>query len=94
MFHTALCGKIGHAVYVAEPYDIFDVDIVANQVFLVVVYVNHSHESFTVLPVKVEEAAVLPVLVDIVWIVGRCVIVSKKQYQAFFHLTLQPFSSG
>ena len=48
VFHAALCGEVGHAVHGTEPYDVFNVDIIANQIFLVVVYVDYPHESFAV----------------------------------------------
>ena len=94
VFHAALCGKVGHTVHVTEPYDVFDVNIVANQVFLVVVYVDYPHESFAVLSVKIKKTTVLPVFVCVGRIIGRCIVVPEKQYQAFFHLTLQPVASG
>lgn len=94
VFHAALCGEVGHAVHGTEPYDVFNVDIIANQIFLVVVYVDYPHESFAVLSVKIKKTAVLPVFVYVGRIIGRRIVVSEKQYQAFFHLTLQPVASG
>ena len=94
VFHAALCGEVGHAVHGTEPYDVFNVDIIANQIFLVVVYVDYSHESFAVLSVKIKKTAVLPVFVYVGRIIGWRIVVSEKQYQAFFHLTLQPVASG
>ena len=94
VFHAALCGEVGHAVHGTEPYDVFNVDIIANQIFLVVVYVDYPHESFAVLSVKIKKTAVLPVFVYVGLIIGWRIFVSEKQYQAFFHLTLQPVASG
>ena len=94
VFHAALCSEVGHAVHGTEPYDVFNVDIIANQIFLEVVYVDYSHESFAVLSVKIKKTAVLPVFVYVGRIIGWRIVVPEKQYQAFFHLTLQPVASG
>ena len=46
--NACLYGHVGHAVHVAEPHDVFHVNVVAYQVFFVVVHINDTDESFPV----------------------------------------------
>ena len=57
--HPALAGHVCHAVHLSEPYDILYADIISYEIFLVFVDVYHPHQSFAMLPVEVQERAVL-----------------------------------
>ena len=54
-----LSGKVGHAVNGAVPHNILDIDIVANEIFLIVVNIYHTHKSVAPLPEIVQERRVL-----------------------------------
>ena len=55
LLHTHLCSEICHRRGEAHPYDILHVDIIAKQHLLVVVDVDHTHQSVAVLSEIVEE---------------------------------------
>ena len=69
--HATLRGQICNAVNLAEPYDILNVNVVAYQVLVVVVYVNDSNQSFPVLSKIIQEAAVLSEFVYVGRVVDR-----------------------
>ena len=50
-----LCGEVGYRRGEAHPYDILYVDIIAEEHFLVVVDVDHTHQTVTMLAEIVEE---------------------------------------
>ena len=57
--HAHLLGQMCHAVHRAIPYDVFDVDVIAEKPLLVIVDVDDTHQSVPVLSEEVEETRVL-----------------------------------
>ena len=75
VLNSALCCHVGYAVNAAEPNDVLDIDVVADEPFLVLVGVNHTHQAFTVLAEVVQERTVLTETVCIGRVVdGRQVV--------------------
>ena len=46
LLHARLCSHVGHAVHLSVPYDVLDVYVVAQQVFLIVVHIDDTHQTF------------------------------------------------
>ena len=63
--HAALGGQVSHAVHLSEPYDVLDVDVVADEVFLAFIGINHAYQAFAVLAEIIQEATVLTELVNV-----------------------------
>ena len=91
---SRLRGQAGHAVHRTEPDDVFDVNVVSNQVFLVVVHVNDTGKPFPVQSVEVQETAVLAVGIGVGRVIGRCTVVAEEQNQPALDLVLELVASG
>ena len=82
VFHAAAVGdshfltEVAHRRHVTEPDDVVDVDVVAEEVFFLVVYVNHTDQSFAFLTEIIEETAVLTEFIGVGRIVARRIIVA------------------
>ena len=57
--HAYLRGHVGHGVDGAEPYDILDVDVVADKGLLIVVDIDYTDQSVALLSEIVQERRVL-----------------------------------
>ena len=57
--HATLCCHVGNAVHASEPYDILDVNVVANEPLLALVGVDYTNQTFTMLAEVVKERTVL-----------------------------------
>ena len=53
--YTDLCSKVGNTIDRSVPNNIFDVDVVADKHFVVVVYVDDAYESVALHPEIVAE---------------------------------------
>ncbi len=85
-----LCGEIGHGRREAHPHDILHVDIIAEEPLLVVVDINHTHQSVAVLAEVIQERRVLPHrCIRIGWIVVGRLVVADENDDAFSHEFLQ-----
>ena len=80
--HSALAGHVGHAIYLAKPYDVVDADVVAHECLAVGIYVYHTHQPLAVLSVEIQERAVLAEPVTVGGIVGWRVVVAEEQHQS------------
>ena len=79
VLHAHLCREVMHAVHAAIPYDVFDVDVVAEDCLTVVVDVDHSDESVSVLSEIIQERRVLSErIIAIARIVAWRLVVSEK----------------
>ena len=47
--YAYLLGQVFHAIHAAIPYDILYADVIADERFLVVVYVNDTYQSVSLL---------------------------------------------
>ena len=78
--HTHLFGHIADAVDSAIPYDILYIDVVANERLAVVVDVDDTYQSVTVLSEIVNKGGVLPKgEIGIVGIILGRLVVAKEQ---------------
>ena len=82
VFHSHFFGKVLHGWYETCPDDVLDVDVVAKEVFLVIVDVDDSHQPVTVLSEVIEERTVLTELVCVCRIVCRRIVVAEKQQES------------
>lgn len=67
-----LCCKIMNTVNASVPYDVYEVDVIANQGFNVVVYIYHTYQTVTLQSEIIKECRVLterviPVIREITW---------------------------
>ena len=85
-----LSGEVGYAGHEAHPNDVLDVDVVAEEPFLVVVDVDDTHQPVAVLAEIIEEGRVLTHgSVGIGRIVGRCLVVAEEHDDAVAHEPLE-----
>ena len=92
--HAHLGSHVGHAVHRAIPHDILDVDVVAHQDFLIVVDVNHTHQTVALLTEVVQERRILAEgIVSVIGIITRRLVVAKQQNHAVAHELLQLVAS-
>ena len=89
MCHAALGCKVSHAVNLAEPYDIFYIYVISDQILVIVVYVNDTNQTFSVQPKIIQETAVLSEFVYIRRVVDRRVVIAKENDQTAAQLFLQ-----
>ena len=82
MCHATLCCQVRNTVNTAEPNDVLNVDVVANEVLPVIVNVDDASQAFAVLPIEVKERAVLTEAIYVAGIVGRRVVVAHEQDDA------------
>ena len=68
-----LCSHVGHGVYRAIPHDVLDVDVVADEHFAIIVYVDYAHKTVALLTEIIKERRVLTER-----IVGICRIVAWR----------------
>ena len=87
--YSHLCGHVGHTLYAAIPYDVVNVNIIAEQVFHALVSINHTGQTLALLAEKIEERTVLPHPVGIGRVIGRAFVVTQQHYQAVAHLIPQ-----
>ena len=71
--YSHLCGKVDHTVNRAIPHDVLDVDVVADEHFAIIVYVDYAHKTVALLTEIIEERRVLTER-----IVGICRIVAWR----------------
>ena len=93
MSHAALGGQVSHAVHLSEPYDVLDVDVVADEVFLSLVGINYTHQSFAVLAEIIQEATVLTELVNVGGIVHGRVVVAHEENESTSDAFAKRFAS-
>ena len=83
-----------NAVYGAIPDNVINVYVVSKKIFFVVVHINDSDEAFSLLPEKIEERAVLSVVVTVAWVVRRAWIIAGKYEKPAAHQFFEGFPSG
>lgn len=90
MGYTYLCRHIGNAVHGAVPDDVFNVDVITDEPFLVVVDIDDTHQSVAFLSEIVQERGVLTErIVGISRIVARRLIVAEQDNHSFADEFLQ-----
>ena len=57
--HAYLRGHVGHGVDGSKPYDVLDVDVVADKGLLIVVDIDHTDQSVALLSEIVQERRIL-----------------------------------
>ena len=91
VLHAYLCGEVVNAVHAAIPYDVLDVDIVAEDSLTVVVYVDDSYESVSVQTEIIQERRVLSErIITVARVVTGRLVVAENNYYAVVHKTSEP----
>lgn len=60
MGHTHLGGHVAHTVNRTVPHDVLNINVVTHKRLAVVVDVDDTHETVTLLSEKIKEGGVLP----------------------------------
>ena len=79
IFHTAFIGHVAYTVYRTIPHNVFNIDVVTDQIFVVVVYINDSGQTVTMLSEIIQKAAVLSEFINICRIIIWSVIVTENK---------------
>ena len=88
--HTHLSSQVGYRWCEAHPYNVFHVNVVTEQPLFVVVDVNHTYQSITMLSEVIQERGVLSHrCIAVGGIVARCIVVAKQHDNTFAHYFFQ-----
>ena len=84
--YTHLGGHVAHTVHTAVPYDVFYVDVVADEGLLILVDVDHAHQAVALLTEVVEKRGVLAEgVIGVGGVVARRLVVAEEQNDAVAH---------
>ena len=89
LLHSCCRGHVANAVDGAVPNDVVDVNIVAKEVFGIIVNVDYSGEAVALCTEEIEEAAILAEGVAVVGIVSRALVVAQDDDESAAHLVGQ-----
>ena len=74
-----LCSKVADGGRKAHPYDVLHVDVIAEEPFFVVINIDDSHQTVTVLPEVIQERRVLTHgRIAVGWIVAGRLIIAEE----------------
>ena len=90
LLHAHLRSHVSHAVHRTIPHNVFNVDVVAQEILLIGIHINHAHKSFALLSEIVEKRRVLAEWrIGIVGIVAWSIIIAKKDNKTALHQLLK-----